>query len=91
MKADSEGIGEREIITMVAVVALRQLRPLQSGRNEWLMPPVLNDRLRRWTRRYPSQRDEFHHPETFSSAFICFHLRLIQKPILQLCWRTPEV
>jgi len=53
----------RTSLDLVAVVALRQLSPRQSGLNERRGARALVGSLRRWTRRYSSQRDEFHHLE----------------------------
>ena len=48
------------ICLAVAVVALRQPRRVQR-RNSSHTPLGLWKPLRRWTRRYSSQRDEFYH------------------------------
>jgi hypothetical protein len=63
---------------VVAVVALRQLRPRPSGRNEWTAGSVLNIRLRRFTWRYSSQRDESRHAESSQRCFDQSRLRLAE-------------
>ncbi len=52
---------------MVRVLALRELRPRNSGRNGYESSDWLAEALRRCTRRYCSQREQFHLSTYFAS------------------------
>ncbi len=54
-------------LVAVAVVALRQPRRVQR-RNGCMGRSVCGKPLRRWTRRFSSQRDEFYHPNQYDAC-----------------------